>query len=230
MNREPIFWTTTGVDYNKFDRERPSFADGEPRIERFPQTGHIGDYENKVVAQGQRFVWVCRGDGNVVALVMTNAAAHLDTNTAFATWQRRKCYALGWFAAAGCVAKLVQTGELGRKQLAAPLERDVVPCEGGHSLHEPCAHTAREIDARRARNKSHNDARMAKFKTEADALLEETRKTNAHLADANTQSAETNARMADALELLAQRLAPAPAPAAPAADPPKRRGDKGSAE
>jgi hypothetical protein len=183
MNREPIFWTTTAKDYNKSDRERVSFNNGKRIVEKVPQIGHVGDYENKIKAKGQRYVYVVRNEGHVVPLLLTNAAAHMDPNTPFGQYQRNKARALGWYPAGGCPCALALAGEFHYDQFRTAAQlRKSSPCKpGSHSYKDACDHDLAERAARAKEWNAEESERMASFKPAADRYHEETQKQNAEL-------------------------------------------------
>lgn len=174
MNREPIFWTTTTPDYNKPDRERVRIENGKRIVEKVPQIGHQGDYENKTRAKGTRYVYIVRHEGHVVPLLLTNAAAHMDANTTFGTYQRRKARAFGWYPAGACPCALRVAGEYTPNHFVSKEAQSGQPCANREAdMRNPCKHDIAERAARAERWKEEQAERMAKFKPEEDKHKEE---------------------------------------------------------
>ena len=149
FNREPIFWTTPRQGYNDRDRQRVRFENGRAVIERFPAKGHLGDYENRVTAPGTRYVTVVRHDGHSVFMVLTNGAAHLDVMTPFASYQRSKMRAFGWFPLGACPLALLANSELYACNFANQAIVTEQPCvPGSYSEASPCKHCLAEKAAR----------------------------------------------------------------------------------
>lgn len=185
LNREPIFWTTTVPGYNKVDRERVLFDDdtGEPIIERFPQSGHQGDYENRSRARGLRFVYVIRHEGHLAPIVLTNAAAHMDPNTPWGNYQRAKARFFGWYMPGSCPVALLASGELSPNQIRDRSLLDAKPCQhGSYGEEHRCPHSLSEQGARRDQNKRREDARNLNFKDPTDKLIEAGREQNREFA------------------------------------------------
>lgn len=123
--------------------------------ERKPALSHQGDDYDRPTVHPQaerRYVDVVTHDGNEVALLLTNAASHLDTNTEYAGYQRAKARYFGWFPLDECPVRLIKSRYLRRdlvvdpSLLTANVCRGPVPASG-------CQHAIAERDARRARKR-----------------------------------------------------------------------------
>lgn len=179
LNREPIFWSSTTPGYNTADRERSFMRDGEEITIRFPQRGHSGDYDDRTVARGLRYVDVVRHDGNIAPMVLTNAAAHLDPNTSFGHYQRSKARHYGWFTPGSCPVALLATGELTPAKIFDKSILDQKPCmHGTHTDDNPCPHALAEIAARRTKKQAVELARNAAYKDPTDRMIEAGREQN----------------------------------------------------
>lgn len=193
MDREPIFWSTTQSGYNTKDRERDIVVAGRRIKERFPQRGHDGDYEDKKLARhaNQRFVRVVRHEGHITPLVLTNAAAHLDTNTDFAGYQKAKMRHFGWFALGMCPLALLAMGDLSTDHFADQSLVKQAPCAPRtYSEAEPCPHCKAETTARRALNAEIELERNASYKDSTEKLIDAQREqTNAQREHNNTMLA-----------------------------------------
>lgn len=149
FEREPIFWTSTKPGYNDKDRQRVRFEAGRKIIERVPQRGHQGDYENRRPARGVRSIRVVRHDGHVVDSVLTSGAAHLDPSTPQGQYIQAKWRYFGWYPLGSCPLALVAMGQIQRDHLHADFG-DAPPCAHGKaSEQDPCPHALAELEARR---------------------------------------------------------------------------------
>lgn len=206
--REPCFWLTT-TENPKPERERLLIVNGRKVIEKFPQHGHDGDYENKRKARGMRYVRIVRHEGHVVPLLLTNAAAHLDPSGPYGNYQRRKARKMGWYPAGGCPAALLAAGELDRDNIVSEVPKTTKPCKPGtYSFAEPCEHDKAERAARAAQWKTDQDERLSGFKTDADKHIEETRRMNKEL-------------VVDVASIIAEQMAQHAAAMGPAVTPKK---------
>jgi hypothetical protein len=185
MKREPIFWLTTSDPRNgAAERERPVMVDGEMAVEKFPQHGHLGDYENKTRAPGTRYFVVVRHEGHTTNLVLTNGAAHLDPNGPYGQYVRTKALFLGWYPAGTCpVAKLL-AGELKKQHIAcddnkSPRAKACAP--GTCNQKNPCEHDLAERAARAARWNANQAKRLAGFRSDAERYAEQVAKSNKEL-------------------------------------------------
>jgi hypothetical protein len=170
FEREPIFWTSTRPGYNQRDREIVRFEDGRRIVEKVPQRGHQGDYENRKTdsrCARARWLHVVTDKGNWIRMVLTNAAAHFDANTDWGQYQRAKARYFGWFPVWSCPLALLSTGELKRGQIVDRSLLEQKPCEpGSYSEQKPCPHCVSETDARRAR---HAADEVERYKNYVDA-------------------------------------------------------------
>lgn len=182
MKREPIFWLTTSDPRNgAAERERVIMVDGEPRVEKIPQHGHQGDYENRSRAPGVRYIKVVRHEGHTVALLLTNAAAHLDPTTGYGNYMRSKARALGWYPEGACPLALLAAGEISANQLASEELRapKAQACAARTSNQaNPCKHDLAERAARAVKWGKKQRERAAAFATDADRYAKELREAN----------------------------------------------------
>lgn len=191
--REPIFWTSTSPGYNDPDRRRVTRKDGELIIERVPQRGHSGDHDwtDRRPAQGVRYVDMVKSDGHIVAVVLTNAAAHMDPTTPYGQHIMAKGRFFGWFQPSACPCAIISNGSLKRDQFASPQVRNGTPCAPGtYSAKEPCPHAAAEIEARRAKHAAKEAEREANYKSKEDKILDGQREQTEALVAAQRQVAE----------------------------------------
>jgi hypothetical protein len=185
MKREPIFWLTTSDPRNgAAERERLTTVDGEPVLEKIPQHGHQGDYENRTRAPGVRYIKVVRHEGHTVPLVLTNAAAHLDPTGPYGNYMRSKARALGWYPEGACPLALVAAGELRKNQLAAESNRSskAAPCASKScNQANPCKHDLDEREARASKWAKKQAEKMAGFKTDAERYMQQVQAANKEL-------------------------------------------------
>lgn len=185
MNREPIFWTTTTPGFNDSDRARTIMVEGKRRTEKFPQRGHVGDYDDRKIAPGDRWMLVVRHDGHEVRAVLTNGAAHMDTATAYAQYVRVKGHRLGWYNPGQCPCALIATKELSKDAVVSDEVRNGTPCPpSSYSLKNRCPHSSAEQAARQAVHKAVQDERELAFKSKEDKILDAMREQTAALAKA----------------------------------------------
>lgn len=182
MNREPIFWTTTSPGYNDSDRQRAvTYDDVDPEtgevtkrrgIEKFPQRGHLGDYEDRRTAPGDRWMLVVRHDGHEVRAPLTNGAAHMDSATGYGQYMRTKARALGWFDPRQCPLSLLQVGGLQDEHIH---ERSIIgqhACTRTGREKDRCPHSIAEKKARALNTRKIQDQREQAFRTKEDKMLE----------------------------------------------------------
>lgn len=186
MKREPIFWLTTSDPRNgAAERERVRVGeDGEMIVEKVPQHGHVGDYENRVRAPGMRCALVVRHEGHTVELLLTNAAAHLDPSGPYGNYQRAKARKLGWYLAGTCPVAMLASGELSRTQVACEENRSpkATACPPKScSKAEPCKHDLAERAARTVRWNKKQAERLAGFRSDAERYAEQVAKSNKEL-------------------------------------------------
>jgi hypothetical protein len=181
MNREAIFWTTTTPGYNDSDRQRMVVVDdvvrGKPvkkrAVEKFPQRGHLGDYEDRRTAPGERWMLVVRHDGHEVRAVLTNAAAHMDSATGYGRYVRGKARALGWFDPGQCPCALLLTRELDADQVVSEEVRNGTPCAPNtYNRTNRCPHSIAEKNARMEVTRAITEDREEAMKSKEDKVLE----------------------------------------------------------
>ncbi len=185
MNREAIHWSTTTNDSNRRERERVTMVNGERRVERLPQRGHLGDYDDKRPAPGQRSVKVLRDSGQEINMVVTSSAADLNPNTTFGMYQKAKAKHFGWLPLAMCPCALHLAGEMDAAHFA---DKSIVaskPCaRGSFSEKEPCAHLVAEKAARIKRHAAISARRDAGFKDSGEKMIEAQREQTTALVGA----------------------------------------------
>lgn len=173
MDREPIFWVSTSNGSNARERERIVMKDGQKRIERFPQRGHQGDYDDKRPANGVRSYLMVRHDGHTIHMAMTNAAAHLDPTTTFGQYQLAKARHLGWFRLGQCPCAMLLTGDLVADHIVNKAMLKEAPCAPGtYTPSKPCPHALAEQAARQKSHGAYEAKRMAGFKDATEKLVE----------------------------------------------------------
>lgn len=188
IEREPCFWTSTRPGYNSKDRELVSFVDGKRIVERVPQRGHQGDYEDRRPARGIRSVRTVRSDGHTVHMVLTNGAAHLDHTTQFGQYQNAKAEHLGWYPVGSCPLARLANGQLQPQHFRVQSMLKETPCAPkSYSEKSPCKHSIAEELARKAAWASGEMAELEhKFKNSSDKLAEAQRDQTSALVGAIT--------------------------------------------
>lgn len=182
---EPIFWLTTKQgDADKFRTMYRRDPDtGKMIIEKHPQHGHEGPYDGpRHKARGVRYIYYVRHEGHEIALVMTNAAAHLDHETSWGNYQRRKAQHFGWYAVGQCPVALIGAGQMERDKFMSPETRNGTACVPSVvatlSRFSLCPH---DIAERAARKKAWDEVQRelaARYRSQAEEHLEELRKQN----------------------------------------------------
>jgi len=194
FDREPCFWTSPTPGYNTRDRQRSFMKDGKRVTERFPQRGHAGDYENRLRAQGTRFIRIIDHHGHEIFHVLTNAAAHLDHTAPFGQYQMQKARFLGWFMPGQCPCALMATGEMKPDHIMSDEVRRGSPCaQGTYSYENQCPHSKAEQAARRAANKLVQDEREKSMKGDGALNLEATQAMTKTVTEAVTKLVELQA-------------------------------------
>lgn len=232
MATPPILWLDADISQQEMDPNAPRRAikavEASSRsaavYERHPQWCTDGNEVGSIRRNYQRFVHVVRHDGNVVRAVITNAAAHTDTNTGYAQNQRNKHWHFGWFKFGKCPIAAAAAGELQphlikSDAIAALVEEGAPACNpkvfGPKNL---CPHALAEIEERR---KQHND-KQAKSE---DAVRTDSEKAVVALAEAAVASGKDNAALIASFTALIEKLTPTvAAPAAKPAETPKPTG------
>ncbi|HEY1813011.1 MAG TPA: hypothetical protein VGG74_11760 [Kofleriaceae bacterium] len=186
FEREPIFWTTTKPGYNDADRQSSRMVDGRRVVEKFPQHGHVGDYDNPQKAPGQRFIYVITDAGHEIPMCLTNGASHLDSNGPYAQYVRRKARFLGWFPPAACPAALLQVGELDADRIVDKSILDAKPClpDPNRNRFNPCPHSRAEKVARMKQHEADERERLANYKDNGQRLIEAQRDQTQALVEA----------------------------------------------
>lgn len=206
FDREPIFWTTTKPGYNDRDRQRLRVEKGRRIVEKFPQTGHAGDYDNPVKARGVRFIYVVTNHGNEIPLVLTNGASHLDPNSGYGQYVKRKARFLGWIPTGACPVMLLISGELRPHHIVEQSLLHADPCgnDARRDRFHMCPHLEAEKKARLEQHKQDEAERLASYKDQGEKILEAQREQTAALvealakATADRQSPESIAAMIEA--------------------------------
>lgn len=174
FDREPIFWTTTRPGYNQRDRERVRHENGQKIVERVPQVGHQGTYEQKTKARVLRYWTVVKHDGHVIPYVLSSGAA--DASQSMVPERRAKMRYHGWYPISACPCALLATGDLKRGHFVDQLVAAERPCEpGSYNEEKPCKHAIAERDARRAQHTAKEAERMKNFRDPTERLIEANR-------------------------------------------------------
>lgn len=195
IEREPIFWTSTNAGANQRERERVRFEGGEKIVERVPQRGHQGDYEDKRPAKGVRSVRVVRIDGHSVDHHLTTAAAMLDPTTSMGQYQVAKMRHLGWFPIGRCPCALLTTGELQAGHIVDQKVAKDRPCDPGtYNEKKPCKHSLAEQLARQSLHGTKEAKRMAGFKDPTAQLVESSQAQTAAIVGAITDALGSKAK------------------------------------
>ena len=176
MAETPIFWTTTEPNYNDRDRHKRYMKDGKRVVEKVPQSGHIGGYADRKRAPGVRYVKMINSVGNEISVVLTNGAAHMDPNTAYGQYVKRKARALAWFGLGECPCALIATGEVSPDGFMTEECRSGEPCRSGSfagkDLDTICPHARDERNARQKAHSDHEAERELKMKGKEDRIIE----------------------------------------------------------
>ncbi len=187
FHREPCFWTTTVPGYNTADRQKTVMRNGKAVTLKFPQRGHAGDYEDRQRAPGERFVWMIDHHGFESAIVLTNAAAHLNSNDGYGQHVRAKARHFGWYMPGQCPCALLTTGELTPDHIVSDEVRSGTPCPpGSYNYERRCKHSVMEHKARQAQNKAVQDEREALMKSAATRSVEATQALTEKLVESVT--------------------------------------------
>lgn len=191
-DRESIFWTSTRPNYNQRDREIVRMEGGKRIVEKVPQRGHQGDYDNRTIdprSARSRWLHVCRDDGNWIRMVMTNAAAHVDSNEAWGQYQRAKARFFGWFPIGSCPLALISAGYFKPGQFVNQAMLEEQACKPGtYSEREPCPHCKAETEARRKQRTELEVERAKNWRDPTDRQIEAAREENAKLIAALTEA------------------------------------------
>lgn len=184
FNREPIFWTSTVPGYNTADRQRTEMRDGKRVTIRFPQSGHAGDYENRLKANGTRFLWMIDHHGFEAPIVLTCAAAHMNPHDGYGQQVMRKARHFGWFMPGQCPCALLTTGELSKDHIVDKSLLKATPCPPrSYDFKNRCPHSISERAARAEQNKAIQDERERMTKTDSAKGIEATQALTEKLVD-----------------------------------------------
>lgn len=211
LERTPSYWMTTDIA-SLWKGQRVSINPETGLRESRPAVAYVGTDGYSAVPHpdgAKRSVLTVRTDGNVVDVVLTNAAGDLDTQSPYAHWQRHDAFMRGWLPWAGtCLVREVAAGRVRGDRIEDPTLRALFGTAGGRDAEDlltdstwrehmcdrerldpskPCPHTVAERDARRSRH----TAEMAKAD---DASHAERRATERTIAEAAARG------MASALE------------------------------
>lgn len=216
---EPILWQSTKLSANDADRQTiVTNPDGTTKVIRHPQHGHIGSYENRQRAFGMRYANVLHHNGNVVPLVLTNAAADTNSGGEYGNLMRAKALHHGWFSPSQCPIALLANAQLDPKLVRAKaLLQERTPCDrASYDESNPCVHTRAEQDARRAQHDAEQRRKADENKSEADKALAEANSNTAKLLEqvvAQGQSAnQMMALFAQFLQTQIVKTDPPPSP------------------
>lgn len=192
FNKLPTFWVSTNNAANDGERTKRYMRNGEHVIEKVPQTGHVGDYDSKRRAPGQRYFKLINSQGNEISYTMTNAAAHMDTGAGYGQDRRRKARHFGWYAIGECPSALVVAGEINPDAfLTAEIREGQNPCakgtfKGDH-IETMCPHAKAERDARLSAHAKREAERAEKLKSKDDKLVEQQGEMLRYLAEQVTR-------------------------------------------
>ncbi len=165
--------------------------DGHKVTERHPQRGHQGDYENRLKAQGTRYIRVVDHHGHEIFHTLTNAAAHLDHTAPFGQYMMQKGRFLGWFMPGQCPCALLSTGEMSPDHIMAREILSQPPCPpGSYSYENQCAHSKAERKARQDANAAIGRKRELAMKGDATLNLEATQAMTRTVTEAVTKLVE----------------------------------------
>lgn len=186
IRREPCFWLSTSEAGNGIaERTRTRMVNGRRVTEKVPQHGHDGDYETKMKAKGQRFVYMIRHEGHEISCVMTNAAAHLDPSGPYGNYVRRKARFLGWYPSGTCPCAHRLSGALQDHHIVSTEVREAVAkgeaCANQANRLNPCKHDLAERAVRTVQWNADHLERLSAFRSEAEKVAAEQRAMNADL-------------------------------------------------
>jgi len=194
FDREPCFWTSNSPGYNTNDRQRTFMKNGVKCVERHPQRGHAGDYENRLKAPGTRYIRLVDHHGHEIFHTLTNAAAHLDHTAPFGQYMLAKARYLGWFMPGQCPVALLATGEMKRNHFVDQSLIGQAPCDPKSCSYEnQCQHSLAERAARMAVTKATHDKREKAMKGDATLNLEATQAMTKTVTEAVTKLVEIQA-------------------------------------
>ena len=225
---EPILWTHADNEQEKGSNSprrtlRYRDEDGRVVIERVPARCSADDnYDSPTVHTGyQRWLPIIRDDGNAVRIPLTNAAAHVDTNTGYARNQIEKWKRNGGFRFDECPLAQIYGKTAWKQAFISPevledLAARVTPCEGTSET-RPCRHTKAEQAARQQRRRDEDNARERARMGEVERAKHDlNQRLVAELAAGNKQTAEMiQTFMAMMANVVGGGQAPAPAPTNP---------------
>ena len=191
FDREPCFWTSNSPGYNTNDRQRTFMKNGVKCVERHPQRGHAGDYENRLKAPGTRYIRLVDHHGHEIFHCLTNAAAHLDHTSPYGQYALAKARYLGWFMPGQCPCALLASGEMKRHHFVDQSLVGKPPCApGSYSYENQCPHSLAERAARMAVTQSIHDKREKAMKGDATLNLEATQAMTRTVTEAVTKLVE----------------------------------------
>lgn len=181
-SREPVFWTSTLPGYNDRDRQKVRFENGKKIVERIPQRGHMGDYENRRPARGTRSIRTVRHDGHVIDHVLTSGAAHLDPTTPQGQYQLAKGRHFGWYPIGSCPLAMLAIGNVQKDHFHDQTLLADQPCPPGScNENKPCKHALAELEARRKTRAVEAAELQARFRDPAEKMVDAQREQTAAL-------------------------------------------------
>jgi len=240
---DPILWTNV-------DDEREKGPAAPRRVLRYrdAETGKVvtervparcsanDDYGTPSILTGyRRWLPIIREDGNAVRVPLTNAAAHVDTNTGYAQHQIEKAKKNGAFRFDQCPLPQIYAGTAWRNAFIAPevleaLANREPACDGVDEQHM-CKHAKAEQRARQERRRAEEQAReqsrMDEVQRQKHALDQ---KLVAALQEGNQQNADLIRTMMALMQtagLVPAAPQPAGTPQTPAPVPSGGQGKKG---
>jgi hypothetical protein len=184
----PVLWLKTDKPYEgQFRRARvwnaqqqawetPVYEKGHPKagrpmVERIPGVGYEGEPSRAVPMKRRRFVEYLRTDGHVVAVPITNAAAHVpDGDVSCETDRRLKAKYYAWIEVGKCPCSMLLANELPREVFRANTSKWTAPCNPADlgAKAPPCPHFLEEMTARRSQRRDETAEIEKKFATETE--------------------------------------------------------------
>lgn len=171
---------------NRPQPTKVTIAAGNRRVvERIPQTGSFGDlHENRPARP--RWRKVVDSYGNEVRVVLTTAAADLDTETNYGRYQRQKWRVYGWYEVGHCPCAMFLTGDLKAEhfssaEVLADAKARTACSPGTYGPEAPCPHALKEMEARKKQNAEELAERLKNFQSESDRLIAANAKNTEHI-------------------------------------------------
>lgn len=233
MADEPCMW----VDADRSVESGPTSTlrqmvwrdkDGRRVVERVPARCAVPGSTNGTPLRFKRWLPLLRMDGNMVRVPLTNAAAHVDTNTSYAQNQIEKAKRNGGFRFDMCILAQVY-GRMGWASalldpgVIADVKANIGACpppdDDEDAERFPCKHVLAEAAARKAARKREEDAREAARMDDAQRAKHEldakTAEAMAAIAEASKDSNAQTRAVLEQMTALLQQVMAMQAPAKP---------------